>query len=160
MQWYKCLLLFWVHTAPVWIFDDAPVDPLLQDFKVRDAGCFSEVETQLLGLAVTGVVEGSIVKKTQRRPAHTLPFVHRGRCKNNGSSRFTSEQYQLSKDYLQRLFSDSGWKYFYYFEVPFYATLHFILHYISEWNVVLHHIYLTALVTSQMRILHLKDTSL
>lgn len=53
-----------LQTAPVRVLDDAPVDPLLQYFKVRDAGCFGEVETQLLSLAVSGVVEGSIMKKT------------------------------------------------------------------------------------------------
>lgn len=65
--------------VPVRILDDASVDPLLQYFKVRDAGCFGEVETQLLSLAVAGEVEGSIVKETQCRPTRTLSFVHRGR---------------------------------------------------------------------------------
>lgn len=73
-----------VRTGPVRVLDDAPVDPLLQYFKVRDAGCFSEVETQLLSLAVAGVVEGSVMKKTQCRPAHTFSFVHRGRCEKSG----------------------------------------------------------------------------
>lgn len=66
-------------TVPVGILDDAPVDPFLQDFKVRDAGCFSEVEAQLLSLAVPRVVEGSVMKKTQSRPTHTLSFIHRRR---------------------------------------------------------------------------------
>lgn len=72
--------MFLSLSVPVWILDDAPVDPLLKDFKIRDTGGFSEVETQLLSLAVTGVVKGSIVKETQCRPAHTLSFVHRGCC--------------------------------------------------------------------------------
>lgn len=50
---------------PVRILDDAPVDPFLQDFKVRDAGCFGEVETQLLSLAVPCVVKGSVVEEAQ-----------------------------------------------------------------------------------------------
>lgn len=40
------LLFFFFYSGemiPVRILDDAPVDPFLQDFKVRDAGCFGEV---------------------------------------------------------------------------------------------------------------------
>lgn len=69
-----------LQAPPIWVLNDAPVDPLLQDFKVWDTGCLCEIETQLLSLAVACVVEGSVVKKTQRRPAHTLSFVHGGRC--------------------------------------------------------------------------------
>ncbi len=73
-------------TVPVRILDDAPVDPLLQDFEVRDTGCFGEVQAELLSLAVTREVEGSVMKKTQSRPTHTLSFIHRGCCENSRSS--------------------------------------------------------------------------
>lgn len=81
MQCSKCTVLVVGpyparDSVPVWILNDAPVDPLLQDFKVRDAGCFSQIQTQLLGLAVTSVVEGSVMEKAQRRPTHTLSFVY------------------------------------------------------------------------------------
>lgn len=62
----KCGGLFSLgEIIPVRILDDAPVDPFLQDFKVRDAGCFSEVETQLLSLTVPCVIKGSVVEETQ-----------------------------------------------------------------------------------------------
>lgn len=50
-----------IWAPPVRVLDDAPVDPLLQDFKVWDTGGFGEIETQLLSLAVTCVVEGSVM---------------------------------------------------------------------------------------------------
>lgn len=85
--------LFRVETLgaaePVRILDDAPVDPLLQDLKVRDAGCFGEVQTQLLSLTVTGVIEGSVMEKAQRGPSHTLSFVHGGRCEHNRKHHLT-----------------------------------------------------------------------
>ena len=41
------------QVSPVRVFDDAPVDPLLQDFEVGDAGGFGEVQAQLLGPALS-----------------------------------------------------------------------------------------------------------
>lgn len=76
-----------LQAPPVWVLNDAPVDPLLQDFKVWDTGCLCEIETQLLSLAVTCVVEGPVMKKTQCRPAHTLSFVHGGRCLKGGKNK-------------------------------------------------------------------------
>lgn len=76
------LMVFDHLYEPVWILDDASVNPLLQDFKVRDTGRFSEVEAQLLSLAVTCVVEGPVMEEAQGCSTHTLSFVHRGRCEN------------------------------------------------------------------------------
>ena len=65
-------------TIPVRVLDDASIDPFLQYLKVRDTSCFREVEAQFLGLTVSSVVEGTIVKEAQRRPTHAVSFVHRG----------------------------------------------------------------------------------
>lgn len=64
------------EAEPVRILDDASVDPLLQDLKVWDTGCFGEVETQLLSLAVTSVVESPVMEKAQCGPTHTFSFVN------------------------------------------------------------------------------------
>lgn len=65
------------HILPVWVFNDAPIDPLLKYFKVGDAGCFGQIEAELLSLAVSGVIEGTIMKQAEGRAAHTLTLVNR-----------------------------------------------------------------------------------
>lgn len=62
---------------PVWIIDDASIDPLLQDLKVRDTGSLGQVEAQLLGLAVPCVVERLVMEQAESRPSCALTFVNR-----------------------------------------------------------------------------------
>lgn len=61
---------------PVWVVNNAPVDPLLQDLKVGCTGRLGQIEAQFLCLAVPCVVEAPIMEKAQRQSAHTLTFIH------------------------------------------------------------------------------------
>jgi len=79
------------EAVPVGVLDDAPVDPLLQDLEVGQAGGLGEVEAQLLGLRVARVVEGPLVQEAQRGAAHALAFVHRRRCGGGGGVIFIKQ---------------------------------------------------------------------
>lgn len=75
----KWLMAQWFvrsHTVPVWIFNDAPIDPLLKYFKVGNTGCFGQIEAELLSLAVSGVIECAIMKQAEGRATHTLTLVN------------------------------------------------------------------------------------
>lgn len=76
------------QSLPVWVVNDASVDPLLQDLKVRSAGRLGQIEAQLLRLAVPCVVEAPIMEKAQRRPANTLAFIHGGGCGQKGVAHY------------------------------------------------------------------------